>query len=429
MWTKMDQLNPNLKLLNHDNLHECHFSHENPNSPITSALVLKRLVASNLLVVLPAAQGNASRIRSEYYQLWQHESFFPNFHLLCLSDPILKMGTGAFATYGCHEDVDAVANMAEVVKLVADSVGIEDKNILFYGFSQGGYLAAQVATFFPESAAFLQVSPLKVLDSAQKEQLEIMRTKAFGDSPWSRVCACFPERMELVERFKKMDVIPNLCLLTNAKDFTYQLALTFLDELSEIREKISYSGETSIILHPSARGHMAIPVAELAARLSHYASSSKTFGIGPKSKAIGEQILPGVDLSRIQLGNLATVSSSEQDIVVGESMSWFSVNPVEGNFSLRVNFDNVPRAEKDAVLASFSLRGAKNKIRDQISLSYSSNRSIRWFQYLSLDEGSNCLDIPVRLPKGCSVDAIGFRTWRLAEEVLHLTRLEVQVRS
>ncbi|WJZ18446.1 glycosyltransferase 61 family protein [Corynebacterium guangdongense] len=361
--------------------------------------------------------------------MWQHAELFPDMHMLCLSDPSLKTRGTRFATYGLHEKFDSVDAFRQVALDAAGRLNIRAENIVFYGISQGGFLAAQVATTVVGSSALAQIAPLRATDSAQTTQLEAIRTEAFSGLTWEEIRKQFPERVELIERIRLWSHAPRLELITNRKDFTFPLAGAFARSLSEIAETLDHIGELRIVAHPVVLGHTSIPVRELATRIRNLSQQPAPLGHGIKGRGHGSKTLasahPDEKNGTINLSDI----SAESPLILGSNLKWVGLPFPTDSCRLTISLAGAPEASKRGALVSFSIKGALVSDFDDINLSYSKNGSIRWFRYLVLDEGRTTVKVDLKLPPHCKVDAVGFRSWEFGEDTLILEKILVETQE
>lgn len=398
-------------------------------APSVSALLLKRRTAIGMLVVMPAAQGNSARRRQVYFQLWKHADKFPNLHILCLSDPVMKLPGDRFMSYGIHSDFDSIPLFAEVVNTVALQFDVANESICFYGISQGGFLAMQTACLVEGSSAFVQVAPLSVLDSAQNAQLEAIKAEALNGISWHDFNSQYPERVSVLERIKKTNIQPRIHILTNRRDFTHQLALEFFSSVAAISDSLNFIGEISFTCHPSILGHSSVTIDELSVRIKDFMNGFSSAGIGNKSPLLGAKSIVSVHPPSDDIKRRLKDVTSENPLTLNDTLQWVSLPEDASNFEIILHVSGSPHESKQGILLSFSLHGATHSDKEEINLHYSDNSRIRWFRYVPTELFFSTQRIKVSLPPHCTIDAVGLRKWAFSDSKIYVDSVDFDLIS
>jgi len=114
--------------------------------------LFSRGTENRLFVLLTAAIRRGSRPLPAFNR-WKWRKRFPG-HVLCISDPTLAASSVLeIGWYLGSEMHDATTDMANLVKHIAQGLGVNNHSIIPYGSSAGGFAAMSLASRIPGSMA------------------------------------------------------------------------------------------------------------------------------------------------------------------------------------------------------------------------------------------------------------------------------------
>ncbi|MBD5647620.1 MAG: hypothetical protein HDQ89_08395 [Desulfovibrio sp.] len=219
--------------------------------------------SKNLFVLCPSAiTPGKSPVPHFYRWAWAAQGLFPG-NVLVVSDPTFhldpRLGKGWF--FGTREE-DATLYFSKVLEIFCKTLQIDDRNLCFWGSSTGGFIAMQLARYFPGSTAVAvnaQTDISRYEDNALFYQLEFPGLAA------EEINRNFASRLNLVADSKNFSG-NTLFMVQNLQDshhyrehflpFYSAVSGRPVQELPEGIHRVTDSGLTAwVYSHPD--GHMA----------------------------------------------------------------------------------------------------------------------------------------------------------------------------
>ncbi|MDE5832430.1 MAG: hypothetical protein K2H64_05520 [Desulfovibrio sp.] len=153
-----------------------------------------------LLIFLPAGvTPRTDRSRPIFFRwLWAQRGVFPG-RVLAIANPFYQLfseNNVGFLTGPPEHDV--FAELAGIVRGLADKFGIKSKDIYFYGSSSGGYSAIALASYFDDSTAIAANSLVKFSNFHDPNLLENYRKYILGNRSWDEIYSLMGERLVLL---------------------------------------------------------------------------------------------------------------------------------------------------------------------------------------------------------------------------------------
>lgn len=220
----------------------------------TDALIV---LMSNALVV-----GREDR-RVPAFHRWSWAASWPNCTVISVADPGLRRRPILDGAWYLDAQHDVIRAIAEVAGSVAADRGINEKNVIFYGSSLGGFgaLAAAAAAHGRAIAEVPQIDVARWFPGAvQKIETWVLR-QSMAEFRLSH-----PERLDVWHRFEFEKHIPPFSILTNETDrsFDDQLAL-----LGKVRKHSAYEGTTAeLVVDARTEGHRVLMKDVMTARIA-----------------------------------------------------------------------------------------------------------------------------------------------------------------
>lgn len=225
-----------------------------------------RTDASRMIVFLPGASGWRSKKIVPFFHRWQWHGDFPDAHVIALSDPAIGVNDRIIGGWFMHAEVDLIAELATMVRRIADRLDVAYENITLHGSSLGGYGAIGMAAHVPGSRAIAEIPQIDVAKWPVPSSMELLE-ELVGE-PLEDFRVKFPERVALLDRLRFAKVVPPMTLITNATDPTYDLQVEFMDQLPTLAADCEVIGDQRLLVTKVTSGHAALPKA---AALSHLA--------------------------------------------------------------------------------------------------------------------------------------------------------------
>lgn len=141
------------------------------------------------------------------YQRWSWAPFFPG-NCLFISDPSLKLSDSlGLAWYAGSEHYDPLPIIAGIIKRICSSISIDEKDIVTYGSSGGGFAAIR-SLLYLEKATAVAINP-------QTEIKKYHRSKV--NHYLSELYPSFDDKKVFDEFQEKLDLFFSLSLLSDKK--------------------------------------------------------------------------------------------------------------------------------------------------------------------------------------------------------------------
>lgn len=227
-----------------------------PGGLVSHSVIAVRTHASRLVAFLPGASGHKSKRVVPFFNRWQWQGEIPDAHVIALADPALGVNDRIIGGWFMHADVDLIAELAAIVRRIADRLGVRHEDVTFYGSSLGGYGAVGMAAHLPGASAISEIPQIDValwpVPSSQRLLEELV------GQPLAEFRKTHPERVSLLDRLRFTGVIPPFTLITNLTDRSYDLQVQFIEQLPTLTG-CDVIGEQRLVVTDVTEGHSALP--------------------------------------------------------------------------------------------------------------------------------------------------------------------------
>ena len=151
-----------------------------------------------LYVMLTAAVNRKKMVLPVFNRwTWAQKGLFPG-EILCIADPTIgqhdELNLGWYIGNQLHDPIDALANF---ITKFADSKEIDNKNIVIWGSSAGGFAALALSAKIEGSIAVAINAQTDALSYHIPGQVKLIREVCFGDLPESDIRSRFPLRVDM----------------------------------------------------------------------------------------------------------------------------------------------------------------------------------------------------------------------------------------
>lgn len=161
-------------------------------------------IESKLVFVLFSGDILRKKNKPPVFQRWSWSSFFPG-HCLYVSDPTLFLDNSlTLAWYLGTDQYDPLPKIVETVKYISNIMSVDEKNIIFYGSSGGGFTALRTISFMKNQkivAINPQISLPNYDNKSYQKYLNICRKGI--DRKESEISA--PEKVNIISLVKSID--------------------------------------------------------------------------------------------------------------------------------------------------------------------------------------------------------------------------------
>ncbi|WP_131358115.1 hypothetical protein [Aquitalea sp. USM4] len=154
--------------------------------------------SSSIFVLLTAAVDR-DKMPPPYFNRWGWKEQFPG-KVFCISDPTLCLDpTISIGWYLGNQEHDATADMADLVKVLAGSVGVSEGNVITYGSSAGGFAAIMLGTYL-DDAISVAINPQTDILKFSQQHVDKLLSTCFELTSFDE--RRFKERTNIAERLK-----------------------------------------------------------------------------------------------------------------------------------------------------------------------------------------------------------------------------------
>lgn len=178
---------------------------------------------SRLLIVI----GQSALVRSQVgslpvFQRWSWAEDIPNSSVLVLNDPNLYLDEELNAGwwFGTHGR-DTAAEMAGIVDTVRRELGLDRRQVVFYGGSAGGFASFHMASCLPGSLAVVDIPQIDMRKYHLRAEADRAAQVAFGVAGIDATPSDLLYRVDVTERFARQRCIPDHLYLQNVRDRTH----------------------------------------------------------------------------------------------------------------------------------------------------------------------------------------------------------------
>lgn len=203
--------------------------------------LIRRKYTSQKLIVFGSGAYDNKKIKLPVFQRYTWKDEFEE-NLIFYNDPTLYLGDVTLAWgYGTekHHYLETIANiLSKLIKIMK----IKFEDIGIYGSSGGGFMAIVLATFIRGSKAIVN-NPQTNIGKYYEGLIKRLFSIVYPEMDLKNALNFYPERVNLIELFKKENYIPNIKYFQNVAckfDMDNQF-LPFINGLRSIDGSYFYS--------------------------------------------------------------------------------------------------------------------------------------------------------------------------------------------
>lgn len=141
---------------------------------------------------------------------------------IALNDPTLYLDDALDGGwwFGTPER-DYLSDVVRIIERVRDSLGLRNRDIVFYGGSLGGFSSLQMAACLPGARAVVDNPQTDMRRYSQRSAADAAALAAFGSSSITDVPDELLHRIDVVERFISVEHVPEFLYLQNTMDHSH----------------------------------------------------------------------------------------------------------------------------------------------------------------------------------------------------------------
>lgn len=177
---------------------------------------------------------------------------------MSLSDPALYSSPDVRAAWFMGTREDIIGALASHIDAVAAKLSISNEDIVLYGSSMGGFGALMISAELPGALAIAEVPQIDMRNYPVRGAIETLERHVVNSS-MGDFYKKYPDRVNVLDRFRSTEVIPRFKIVTNRADTGFQEQLHFMNELGGVARiaKTSYDHEIHIVAEEI--GHKPLP--------------------------------------------------------------------------------------------------------------------------------------------------------------------------
>lgn len=212
--------------------------------------------AKYIICLMPSAQLSSVEVVNPIFHRWTWAYQFKDQHVISFSDPaIYHSGLHAAWFLSANEKIDYINQISIFIQEIAEKINIEENKIILYGSSMGGFGALMIASTLDGSLAIVEVPQIDLMNYPIKRSLHLIENELLNGQPFDSFSLSFPERVNVIERFKLEKVIPPFRLITNMADGAYNEHIGIFHELTKIKTSVNKVGDSNLTIMSEAIGH------------------------------------------------------------------------------------------------------------------------------------------------------------------------------
>lgn len=368
----------------------------------------------HLLCLLPSAQPRSVAPQIPFFPRWSWASGFDEWDVVSLSDPMLHAAPELHASWFVSTTTDITKELAVFLKELCVRREIQADMVTLYGSSMGGYGALMIAASLPGSRAIAEVPQLDLLEYPDAQALKDVERLALGGTTLKEIENQFPERVNVLARFRHSDYIPPLSIITNRADGAHSEALEFLKEVNSMAPTLSSVGHTSLHQTPRPEGHAVQPTPVMIQTLKTLAELPCDISEG-RPPAVEEALAvptPQWDLNDAE---------EWEKRPLAEAVTWVGSS---GHGTVDVEFEvfNAGAESEKGIVLCLVPADPDSEAMNRAGFRFSTFRGIGYFKYLRVPSGRSSLRESVIVDEKCEIRGFGLATWELdAPEITELT--------
>ena len=218
--------------------------------------------SDKLLVMGPGAiNDNSTHDRSRpIFHRWSWEFDISTIHF---NDPTLYLSDNILGGWGLGSmDNWYLKKISNIFNILIENLDIENKNVIFYGSSLGGFMSIMLATMIKNSVAVAEIPQLDVTNWTKHWGL--LRANLFDNLDDETIKKRFGYKLDVIDLMKIENYIPNAYLLLDCShDYDFKnIYSPFFSRLNELPYDVR-KNNLKIKITGKNKGHAFLPYHEL----------------------------------------------------------------------------------------------------------------------------------------------------------------------
>lgn len=199
-----------------------------------------------------------------------------HFDIIFVSDPALKLEKARRYSLAIIPESDGIALIAEALDRLLKLLGHTNKNIRFYGYDQGGFLALQTATFFEQSLVFAQSPITEALNIHAFWEDDIVSSVLSITA--KEFATKYPAQNDVWKRMQEQQHIPQTTIFTNKQDYFSKRLFELFRKITDVDDNTFVEiGDCTLILSDQVQGHRPLPQYLLRTHLQDFLNDPPVF--------------------------------------------------------------------------------------------------------------------------------------------------------
>lgn len=160
---------------------------------------------------------------------------------------------------GTEEDY-YLENIAKILQIIIDKLGIPNSNVLFYGSSAGGFTSLMLSVLIKDSISLADVPQLYIYNFKSREKLLDtwldVKKQCFSEMSNVEFINAYKYRLSFIEMVKREQYVPNAYLVLDCSvnlDFYTQYTPFFMDLFQD--SWVNESNKFKLIINWKNKGH------------------------------------------------------------------------------------------------------------------------------------------------------------------------------
>jgi hypothetical protein len=368
-----------------------------------------------LLCFLPSAQPRNAAPQVPFFPRWSWASEFSAWDVLSFSDPLLPLAPSLPASWFATFEEDVIGEFARFIRGYCTKRGIKTEDVILYGSSMGGYGSLMIAAELQDSHAVAEVPQLDLLRYPDSTSLADVESLSLGGRPLNDLATQFPHRTDVYARLQSTKCIPPMTIITNRSDSAFQETLDFVAGLHQLAANAESVGPVMLHQTPRSEGHAVQPTPYMIRLL-------KSIGGIPPQVAKYYPTFAGtqerLEFPQWDFDNCDSWGERE----LKESVAWIKHDNAT---ELAVEFSaiNPGAGTSKGIVFCVAVHGTSPEEMALEGFMFSHYRSVGYFKYVALPDGTSAHDIRLSVPVGAMIKGIGLAAWDVKAPVIRDLRL------
>lgn len=226
------------------------------------ALTWVRSSSRKILCLFPSAQPTGVERQVPIFHRWSWAAHFPDYHVLCFSDPALYYSKLHAAWFQSPNATDIIEEISSFIREFAERFDVSLGDIVLYGSSMGGFGALMVGTQLRGGLSIAEVPQLDLRKYPFRAAISSIEQCYYGGEIVEDYYFKYPHRVSVMERIRRERYVPNVKLITNRSEFALAEHLRFPEHVIDLSAGCDGFGSISISLSPLNIGHAPLPTTE-----------------------------------------------------------------------------------------------------------------------------------------------------------------------